>query len=151
VHFKKLQGNLEFHQSMCHPGDVPDKRRQCTKATNQWAQGVAGRPGFMSVWPAASFTHVYTRWGRPSQGRKSVEANPHGRPATWLGRSATTWRVTDLTKSVTPTWTPIYTPVRSAPHSSSAEALPECFGDRQGFLALVYWSGEVMSESYGFR
>jgi hypothetical protein len=25
--FKKLQGNLEFHQNKCHPRDVPDTRR----------------------------------------------------------------------------------------------------------------------------
>jgi hypothetical protein len=26
-HFKKLLGNLEFHQNKCHPGGVPDMRR----------------------------------------------------------------------------------------------------------------------------
>jgi hypothetical protein len=31
-----------------------------------------------------------------------MEAEPHGQPAT-------TWRVTDLTKSVTPPWTPMNT------------------------------------------
>jgi hypothetical protein len=29
----------------------------------------------------------------------------------WLGRPATTWQVTNLTKSVTPRWTPINTPL----------------------------------------
>jgi hypothetical protein len=43
-HFKKLQGNLEFHQNKCHPRNIPDMRRQYAKAADQWAQGVAGRP-----------------------------------------------------------------------------------------------------------
>jgi hypothetical protein len=33
-HFKKSQGNLEFHQNRCHPRDVPDTRRQCARATD---------------------------------------------------------------------------------------------------------------------
>jgi hypothetical protein len=33
-HFKKLQRNLEFHKNKYHPGDVPDTRRKCAKATN---------------------------------------------------------------------------------------------------------------------
>jgi hypothetical protein len=89
-HFKKLEGNFEFHQNKCHHGDVHDMRRQCAHATDQWAQGVAGRPGFMSIWPATSCTRVYTRRGRSRRWRKSVEAEPHGRPATWLGQPATT-------------------------------------------------------------
>jgi hypothetical protein len=67
-------------------------------AAEQWAQGVAnqlnhlaGRPGFLSVWPAASCTRVYMRRGRPRRWRKLVEAKPHGWPATWLGHPATTW------------------------------------------------------------
>jgi hypothetical protein len=36
-HFMKLQGNLEFQQNKCHHGDVPDRRRQCAKAADQWA------------------------------------------------------------------------------------------------------------------
>jgi hypothetical protein len=43
-HFKKLQENLEFHQNKCHPGGVPDMRRQWVKAANQWALGVADHP-----------------------------------------------------------------------------------------------------------
>jgi hypothetical protein len=42
--FKKLQGNLEFHQNKCHPRDVPDMRRRCAKAADQWAKGAASRP-----------------------------------------------------------------------------------------------------------
>jgi hypothetical protein len=33
-HFKKLQGNLEFHQNKYHPGDVPDTRRHCAKTAD---------------------------------------------------------------------------------------------------------------------
>jgi hypothetical protein len=58
-------------------------RRQCAKAADQWARGAAGRPNplagrpcFMSVWPVASWTRVYTRRGRERQWRKSVEASP---------------------------------------------------------------------------
>jgi hypothetical protein len=78
-HFKKLQENLEFHQNKCHPRDVPDTRRQCAKATDQWARGVAGRPGFMSVWPTSSCTCVYTR-----RGSQVVEK---------VGGGQTTWSV----------------------------------------------------------
>jgi hypothetical protein len=56
-HFKKLQGNLEFHQNNCHPGNVPEMRRQCAKAANQWAQGVAGQPHFAaSKWVGFTVT-----------------------------------------------------------------------------------------------
>jgi hypothetical protein len=49
--------------------------------------------------------HVSTQeGGRPMRWRKSVEAEPHGRPTN-------TWQVTDLTKLVTPPWTPINTPL----------------------------------------
>jgi hypothetical protein len=42
---------------------------------------------------------------------KAVEAEAHGQLATWLSRSATTWRVIDITKSVTAIGTPINTPL----------------------------------------
>jgi hypothetical protein len=45
------------------------------------------------------------------QSRKSVETEPRGRPAAWLGRPVTTWRVIDLINSVTPPWTPINAPL----------------------------------------
>jgi hypothetical protein len=41
-HFKKLQGNVEFHQNKCHPGNAPDMRRPCAKDTDVWAQWMAG-------------------------------------------------------------------------------------------------------------
>jgi hypothetical protein len=57
-HFKKLQENLEFHQNKCHPGDVPDTRRQCAKVTNQWTQGVADCPARFYVGLACGFMHT---------------------------------------------------------------------------------------------
>jgi hypothetical protein len=45
-HFKILQGKLEFHQNKCHSGNAPNTGRQCVKANDQWAQGVAGWPHF---------------------------------------------------------------------------------------------------------
>jgi hypothetical protein len=65
-----------------------------------WPNSLADRPGLKSVWPVASWTCVCMRRGRPRQWRKAVEAIPPGRSAMWLGRSATTWRVTTSAKSV---------------------------------------------------
>jgi hypothetical protein len=42
---------------------------------------------------------------------ESVEAAPPGWPATWLDRSATTWRQTDLSKSVEVPFTPKNSPL----------------------------------------
>jgi hypothetical protein len=64
----------------------------------------------MSVWPTASWTHVYTRRGRPRQWRKSVEASPPSWSAMWLGRPATTWWVTASAKSMELSHGPINTP-----------------------------------------
>jgi hypothetical protein len=50
-HFKNLQGNLEFHKNKCHLRDVPDMRRQCAKATDQWGPGgcqLAKSPGWLA-------------------------------------------------------------------------------------------------------
>jgi hypothetical protein len=41
-------------------------------------------------------------------------------------------------------------PVEIPPHSSSAEALSEFFGVRQGFSSLVCSSAKAVPESYGF-
>jgi hypothetical protein len=71
-HFKKFQVNLEFHQNKCHPGGVPDTKRQCEKATDQWAQGVAGRPHLAVT--------LSKRW---------VEGNPKLK----VGGAQTTWPV----------------------------------------------------------
>jgi hypothetical protein len=35
----KLQGKLEVHQNKCHHRNAPDTKRQCVKATDQWAWG----------------------------------------------------------------------------------------------------------------
>jgi hypothetical protein len=79
-HFKKLQGNLEFHQNKCRPGDVPDTRRQCAKAANQWAQGVPGRPAKFYVGLAHGFMHTCLH----EKGKtKAVEKVSGGR-TTWL-------------------------------------------------------------------
>jgi hypothetical protein len=50
--------------------------------------------------PAASWTCVYTRRGRPGQWRRVVEAVPPGRPAMRLGQLAATWCVTASAKSM---------------------------------------------------
>jgi hypothetical protein len=46
----------------------------------------AGQPGLKSVQPTTSWTHVYTRRGRPRWWRKAVEAVPPYRWAMCLGR-----------------------------------------------------------------
>jgi hypothetical protein len=76
-----------------------------------WPNSLAGQPGFRSVRPAASWTHVYTRRERPGRWRKAVEAIPLGRPGTWLGRSASTWQVTVSAKSVELPHGPINSPL----------------------------------------
>jgi hypothetical protein len=53
-------------------------QRPLTSGPRGWS---ASLPGFMSVWPVASCTRVYTRRGRPRRWRKSVEAEPHGQSA----------------------------------------------------------------------
>jgi hypothetical protein len=76
-HFKKLQGNLEFHQNKTHPGGVPDMRRQCEKAADQW-------------------------WLYGDTLQEAIEENPilkvNGGQSLWstghmIGRSAATWHV----------------------------------------------------------
>jgi hypothetical protein len=56
-HFKKLQENLEFHQNKCHLGGVPNMSRQCAKAADQWAQGVAGKPNPLGGQPHLAASH----------------------------------------------------------------------------------------------
>jgi hypothetical protein len=86
-------------------------KRQCGKAAEQWAQGVAGRPTFASDWPEASWTRVYTRRGRLWRWRKSVEAELIGHLAMWLGWPTTTWQVSASAKSVELPHGPINTPL----------------------------------------
>jgi hypothetical protein len=57
---------------------------------------------------------------------ESVEAAPPGRPVMWLGRMATTWCQTDLSKSVEVPFTPINTPLMvkvNTPHSFCSSLL----------------------------
>jgi hypothetical protein len=57
---------------------------------------------------------------------ESVEAAPPNWPATWLGRSITTWRQTDFSKSVVVPFTPINTPLTvkvDTPHSFCSSPL----------------------------
>jgi hypothetical protein len=125
-HLKQLQGKLKFHQNKCHHGNAPDTRRQCAKSTDQWAQGVAGRPAPLCSLSRVCFMDTLSR--RRYQGIRSLkllEARLGGRLAMWLGRSANTWRVTDLIKLVTPPWTPINTPLMEfkTPHSTCSSPL----------------------------
>jgi hypothetical protein len=90
-------------QNHHHHGGVIDPWIEWVKPQAERAQGpagqpnsLAGRPGLKSVQPAALWTHVYMRRGRPRQWRKVVEAVPPSRPATWLGQPTATWRVTAL-------------------------------------------------------
>jgi hypothetical protein len=63
-------------------------------------------------WPADPTLQPLTGWLRADTIQEVVEGNPKlkvgGGRTPW---PATTWRVTDLTKSVTPPWTPINTPL----------------------------------------
>jgi hypothetical protein len=104
-------------QNHHHHGGVFDKWTEWVIPQAERPQGLtgqpyslAGRPCFMSVWPVASRTCVYTRSRRPWRWRKSVGTAPPGRPTTWLGRLATTWHQTDLSKSVELPHGPINTP-----------------------------------------
>jgi hypothetical protein len=57
---------------------------------------------------------------------ESVEAAPPGRPTMWLGRMATTWRQTHLSKSVEVPFTRRNTPLKvnvETPHSTCSSAL----------------------------
>jgi hypothetical protein len=75
-HFYKLQGNLEFHQNKCHLEAVPNTRRQCAKATDQWTQGVAP-----TIQPLMG-------WLRGDTLQEAIEWNPKlkvgGDQTTWL-------------------------------------------------------------------
>jgi hypothetical protein len=94
-------------QNHHHHGAVFDTWIKWAKPQAEQAQGPAGRPnslagqlGLKPVRPAAWWTRVYTRRGRTKRWRKAVETIPSSWPAMWLGRSAATWQVTALVKSV---------------------------------------------------
>jgi hypothetical protein len=89
-------------------------QRPLTSGPRGWPTGQTPLPASPTLQPLAGWLH-----GDKLQ--EAVEGNPQlkegagrtpSQPTTWLGRPATTWRVTDLTKSVTPPWTPINTSYR---------------------------------------
>jgi hypothetical protein len=92
---------------------VHDMRRQCAKSNDQWAQGVVSRPN-----PLSGQHHLEASRGLASQwhflrgGRGESQTECQWRLNSMAGRPATTWRVINLTKSVTPAWTPTNTPYR---------------------------------------
>jgi hypothetical protein len=70
---------------MCHPGDVPNTRWQCAKATDQWAQGgqrakSPGRSAWFHVGLAHAFVHTCPR---EKEKAKAVEKVSGGQ-TTWL-------------------------------------------------------------------
>jgi hypothetical protein len=83
-HFKKLEANLEFHHNKCHPEYVPNMRRPCAKAADQWDQGVASRP---NPWPVGP-----NLW--PLTGRlhgESIQEAVTGNPKPKVGGGQTPW------------------------------------------------------------
>jgi hypothetical protein len=83
-HFKKSQENLEFHQNKCHPEDVPDMRRQCAKATDQWAQGVAGRPANFYVGSDKNFVDTCLHEKGKAKAVKKVDGGQTHWPASHM-------------------------------------------------------------------
>jgi hypothetical protein len=81
-HFKKLQGNMEFYQNKCQPGNAPDTRRTCAKATDMSASGLsAGQTPWLvgpTLQPPMSFI-------RSDALQEAVEWNP--RPVVGGGRA----------------------------------------------------------------
>jgi hypothetical protein len=54
--------------------NAPDMRRQCANATDQWAQGVAGRPYFVAP-------HELASWARSVRGsNKESKAGSQWKP-----------------------------------------------------------------------
>jgi hypothetical protein len=81
----------------------------------EWAKGPAGQLGFEVVRLEPWLPRVYMRRKSPSRWRKLVEAITPGRSAMWLGRTATTWLQTDLSKLMEVLFARINTP----PHAES--------------------------------
>jgi hypothetical protein len=65
-HFKKLHENLKFHQNKCHPGGVPNMRRQCAKTADQWTPRE----------PASPTLQPLVVWLRGDTLREVVQENP---------------------------------------------------------------------------
>jgi hypothetical protein len=69
---------LGFHQNKCHHRNAPDTRRQCTKATDQWAQRVAGRTNSLAGRPHLTASHGFASWARsPGGGNKESKVSGH--------------------------------------------------------------------------
>jgi hypothetical protein len=105
-------------QNHHHHGGVFDTWTKWDIPQAEWTKGLAGRPnslvdrpGFEAVQPEPWWPCVNTRRRSLSQWRKSVEAAPPDRPTMLLGRSVTTWRQTDFSKSVEVPFTPINMPL----------------------------------------
>jgi hypothetical protein len=71
--FKELQGNLELHQNKCQPGGIPNMRRQCANAADQWAQGW---PVSQTPWPAGPTLQPLVGWLRGDTLQEAVEGSP---------------------------------------------------------------------------
>jgi hypothetical protein len=87
-------------------------QRSLTCGPRRWPTG-------QTPWLTGPTLQPLMGWLRGDTLQEAIEENPNlkvsgGRPP-WptgnMARPATTWCVTDLTKSVTPPWTPINTPL----------------------------------------
>jgi hypothetical protein len=82
--FKKLQENVDFYQNKCHPRNAPDTRRLCAKATDMWAQWVAGQ----TLWLACPTLQPHVSFLGGDTLQEEVGWNPRpavgGGHAPWL-------------------------------------------------------------------
>jgi hypothetical protein len=74
-HFKKLHENVQFYQNKCHAGNAPNTGRPCAKATDVWAQWVAGRPNSLADQPHFVGSREFPwRWRFPRGSEMEPEA-----------------------------------------------------------------------------
>jgi hypothetical protein len=124
---------LTKSQNHHHHRGVFDMWTKWPRPHAEWAQGpperpnsLAGKSGFEAVRPEPWLSHVYKRRRRLSWRRESVGATPPSHLATCFGHPTTTWRQTDLSKSVEVQFTPINTPLMvkvNTPHSFCSSPL----------------------------
>jgi hypothetical protein len=109
---------LKFHQNKCHPRGVPDTRRQCAKAADQCAQGMAGWPnpwlGYPTLQPLVGWLHGDTLQevleGNPKQKVGGGQTQwPAGHVARLVGHHLAFYQLNQVSN---PPWTPINTPYR---------------------------------------